>query len=108
MKLGLTDDHLLTDDHPILYYADFYGRDPVIMLANRIGIGPESALSDWINFVNFTCVDSPVDIERLDIVNELCSHQTPKKMFTPLATMAASFRMRPPHTGDCERDFSKL
>ena len=102
MKLGFT------DDHPILCTsADCYGRD-FIMLANRIGIDPESALSDWINFVNFTCVDSPVDIERLDIVNELCSHQTLKKMFTILATMAASLRMLPPHTGDCERDFSKL
>ena len=98
-----------TDDHPILCTsADFYGRDSIIMLSNRLGIDPDSALSDWINFVNFTCVDSPVDIERLDILNELCSQQTLKKMFPSLATIAASFRVLPPHTADSERDFSKL
>ena len=103
LKLGFT------DDHPILCTsADFYGRDSISMLSNRLGIDPESALSDWINFVNFTCVDSPVDIERLNIVNELCSQETLKKMFPSLATIAASFRVLPPHTADCERDFSKL
>ena len=87
---------------------DIYGKESVIKLAKRFALDKQDAVKEWCNFINFACVDSPVDFLKVNLVTELCENQSLKALYPNLSVMAGAYRVIPPHTADCERDFSQL
>ena len=87
---------------------DIYGKESVRKLAERFGLDKQDAVKEWCNFINFACVDLPVDFLKVNLVTELCENQSIKALYPNLSVIAGAYRVIPPHTADCERDFSQL
>ena len=87
-----------------------YGNDEVSTLARRFGICPNIANGEWVDFKNFlsteVCENGKLTSDEL--VSKMCSNVSLQNLFPSLCNFAGSFKVLPPHTSDCERDFSQM
>ena len=90
-----------------------YGDDHVKVLIERFGGYPvEDALVEWAVFKQY--FDDHLEMVNgktataTEILEKLCSDAGLRGVFPIITSLAACYRVLPPHTADCERDFSQM
>ena len=79
----------------------------VKLLADRIGLVPETVAAEHEDFVQFV-KESMSQSAVCEVVDKLCTNQSLAGLYPQVAKLARIYKVIPPHTADWECDFSKL
>lgn len=86
-----------------------YGNNNIKLLTERFGVFPtDQALIEWNIFKQFFH-DTLLTLTEQQVLDRLCFNKDNLKTVFPIMSfMASCYRVLPPHTADCERDFSQM
>ena len=87
-----------------------YGFDHVKALSKRFGranISENEILTEYENFKHYMS-DHLRNCKTHEILLKLTDNKSLKSLFPAMSFFAAAYKVLPPHTADCERDFSQL
>lgn len=80
------------------------------LLARRFGLEENDVVAEQADFAQFIMADDH-EMQKSSvgqIVDKLCKNQSLRGLYPLMGHLAGVFKVIPPHTADCERDFSKL
>ena len=90
-----------TDSHPQDAFC--------AVLAKTFGLNVADTESEHEQFEQLCLVDENMRERSLgEVVDVLCTNKSLKALFPLMSRLAGSYKVLPPHTADCEYDFSKL
>ena len=84
-----------------------YGDDIIRTMCSRFGLDVETALEEWGDYKQFSS-DHQKKLKLTDVTHQLCTNQTQRQLYPHMSKLAQICCVIPPHTADCERDFSQL
>lgn len=84
-----------------------YGDNIIRTMWSRFGIDMEPELEEWGDFKQFSS-DHQKKLKLRDVTHQLCTNETLRQLYPHMSKLAQICCVIPPHTADCERDFSQL